>query len=89
MVLLASKHVKPGLGLFAETLGPIVASGDFEVETANIAAVIFILDAQVGDGRGTNSMIGPALFALFQVLKSSAHSTNSFDPCQEAASQVR
>ena len=39
--------MESGLGLFAEALGPIVASRDFKIETANIAAVVLILDAQV------------------------------------------
>jgi hypothetical protein len=51
VVLLASEHVESGFGLFAEALGPIVACGDFEIETVNIAAIVFILDAQVGDGN--------------------------------------
>ena len=43
-------NVKSGLGLFAEALGPIVACSDFEVETVNIAAIVFILDAHIWDG---------------------------------------
>jgi hypothetical protein len=44
VVLLPGEHVKSGLGLFTEPLRPIVAGSDFEVETANIAAIVFILD---------------------------------------------
>jgi len=43
--------MESSLSLFTEALGPIVAGSDFKVEMANIAAVVFILDAQVRNGN--------------------------------------
>jgi hypothetical protein len=51
VVLLPGEHVKSGLDLFTEALGPIVACSDFEIETANIAAIVLILDPKVGNGN--------------------------------------
>jgi hypothetical protein len=50
MILLSREHVKPRLGLFAQSLGPVVAGRDFQVEAANIAAVVLVLDGRSGMG---------------------------------------
>jgi hypothetical protein len=48
MVLLPREQMESSFGLLAESLGPVVARGDFEVKATEFSALVLVLDAKVG-----------------------------------------
>ena len=47
MVLRPCEQMESGLHFLGQTLGPVIARGDFEVQATNVSALVLVLDAEV------------------------------------------